>query len=293
MVTKMDEYKVLVTGSKGQVGAEIVELLKREGFTVYGYGRDVLDVKNLEQVENLMHTVNPNVVIHSAAYTNVDKAESEENIAFSVNAYGTRNIAVASEQIGAKLVYLSTDFVFDGAEEEPYNEFTSTNPLSVYGKSKLAGEQFVQHFHSRFFIVRTSWVFGKYGKNFVQTMLQLALRNQPLTVVDDQLGSPTYAHDLAKIILQLIQTNKFGVYHVSNAGECSWFDFAEAIFKEANLDVTLTPCKSKDYIQQAQRPAYSVLDNMALRINGFQELRHWKEALKEYIQINKVDLLGK
>jgi dTDP-4-dehydrorhamnose reductase len=202
-----------------------------------------------------------------------------------VNAYGTRNVVVASEHIGAKFVYISTDYVFDGTANVPYNEFAFTNPINVYGKSKLAGEQFVRDLHSKFFIIRTSWVYGKHGNNFVKTMLKLAQEQKQLFVVDDQIGCPTYAVDLARCIFQLIQTEKYGVYHISNSGHCSWYEFAKAIFEEASINIVVNPCKTKDYPRPAQRPPYSVLDHMALRLNGFKELRHWREALKECIKV--------
>jgi len=281
----MNKQKILVTGAKGQLGTDMVKLLKDMEYEVYGYGRAELDITDFQQVKSVIDHIHPNVVIHAAAYTKVDAAESEPDQAFLVNAYGTRNIVVASEYIGAKFVYISTDYVFDGTANVPYNEFAFTNPISVYGKSKLAGEQFVRDLHSKFFIIRTSWVYGKHGNNFVKTMLKLAQEQKELFVVDDQIGCPTYAVDLASCIFQLIQTEKYGVYHISNSGHCSWYEFAKAIFEEANVNIVVNPCKTKDYPRLAQRPPYSVLDHMALRLNGFKELRHWREALKEFIKV--------
>jgi dTDP-4-dehydrorhamnose reductase len=281
----MSRQKILVTGAKGQLGTEMVKLLKDMEYEVCGYGRAELDITNFEQVKNVIDHIHPNVVIHAAAYTKVDAAECEPDQAFLVNAYGTRNIAVTSERIGAKFVYISTDYVFDGTANVPYNEFAFTNPINVYGESKLAGEQFVRDLHSKFFIIRTSWVYGKHGNNFVKTMLKLAQEQKELFVVDDQIGCPTYVVDLASCIFQLIQTEKYGVYHISNSGHCSWYEFAKAIFEEANVNIVVNPCKTKDYQRPAQRPMYSVLDHMALRLNGFKELRHWREALKEFIKV--------
>lgn len=281
----MNKQKILVTGAKGQLGTEMVKLLKEMKYEVYGYGRAELDITDFQQVKNVIDHIRPNIVIHAAAYTKVDAAESEPDQAFFVNAYGTRNVTVASEHIGAKLVYISTDYVFDGTANVPYNEFAFTNPINVYGKSKLAGEQFVRDLHSKFFIIRTSWVYGKHGNNFVKTMLKLAQEQKQLFVVDDQIGCPTYAVDLVSCIFQLIQTEKYGVYHISNSGHCSWYEFAKAIFEEANVNIVVNPCKTKDYPRPARRPPYSVLDHMALRLNGFKELRHWREALKEFIKV--------
>ena len=275
--------KVVVTGAKGQLGTDLVHLLADRGYEVYGYGREELDITNFDQVKQVISEVNPDVVIHAAAYTKVDLAESEPDKAFLINAYGTRNVVVASEAVGTKLVYVSTDYVFDGTVNVPYNEFAPTNPLSVYGKSKLAGEQFVRDLHSKFFIVRTSWVYGKYGNNFVKTMLKLAQERDELMVVHDQVGCPTYTVDLANCILELIQTEKYGIYHVSNSGHCSWYEFAKAIFEEAGIKVKVNPCTTKDFPRPAPRPACSVFEHMALKLNGFSEMREWREALKEFI----------
>jgi dTDP-4-dehydrorhamnose reductase len=276
--------KVVVTGAKGQLGTDLVDLLTDRGYEVYGYGRKELDITNFDQVYQVINNVTPDVVIHAAAYTKVDLAESEPDQAFLVNAYGTRNVSVASEAVGAKLVYVSTDYVFDGTANTPYNEFSPTNPMSVYGKSKLAGEQFVRDLHSKFFIVRTSWVYGKNGNNFVKTMVKLARERDELKVVNDQVGCPTYTVDLANCILELIQTEKYGIYHVSNSGHCSWYEFAKAIFEEAGIEVKVNPCTTKDFPRPAPRPAYSVLEHMALRLNGFKEMPNWRDSLKSYLE---------
>jgi dTDP-4-dehydrorhamnose reductase len=279
--------KVIVTGAKGQLGTDLVHLLADRGYEVYGCGREELDITNFDQVKQVISEVRPDVVVHAAAYTKVDLAESEPDQAFLINAYGTRNVAVVSEAIGAKLVYISTDYVFDGTANVPYNEFAPTNPLSVYGKSKLAGEQFVRNLHSKFFIVRTSWVYGKHGNNFVKTMLKLVQERDELMVVDDQVGCPTYTVDLANCILELIQTEKYGVYHVSNSGHCSWYEFAKAIFEEAGIKIKVNPCTTKDFPRPAPRPSYSVFDHMSLRLNGFNDMKHWREALREFIRAKK------
>lgn len=275
--------KIVVTGAKGQLGTDLVHLLADRGYEVYGYGREELDITNFDQVKQVIAEVRPDVVIHAAAYTKVDLAESEPDKAFLINAYGTRNVAVSSEAVEAKLVYISTDYVFDGTANVPYNEFAPTNPISVYGKSKLAGEQFVRDLHSKFFIMRTSWVYGKNGNNFVNTMLKLAEERDELIVVHDQVGCPTYTVDLANCILELIQTEKYGIYHVSNSGYCSWYEFAKAIFEEARIEVKVNPCTTEDFPRPAPRPAYSVFEHMALKLNGFSEMREWREALKEFI----------
>lgn len=276
--------KVLVTGAKGQLGRDLVSLLSQNNFEVYGYGRDELDITNIDNVEQVFNEVKPDIVIHSAAHTKVDLAESEPDQAYLINGIGTRNISLFAEKVGAKLVYVSTDYVFDGTATKPINEFTPTNPQGIYGKSKLAGEHFVRDLHSRFFIVRTSWVYGEHGGNFVKTMLNLAQENKSLKVVADQVGCPTYTKDLAKTILEIMQTEKYGIYHVSNSGQCSWYEFAVAIFEEAGLQPDVSPCSTEEFPRPAPRPAYSVFDHMALRLNGFNEVRHWREALREFIE---------
>jgi len=278
--------KVLITGANGQLGKELVELFTEKGFEVYGFGRDKMDITNEVQVQEMISTLKPNIVLHSAAHTQVDLAESEPEQAFLINAYGTRNVAVAAEEVGAKLVYVSTDYVFDGTNDEPYNEFSPTSPLGVYGKSKLAGEQFVRDLHSKFFIVRTSWVYGKHGANFVKTMLKLGKEREELSVVGDQRGCPTYTLDLANAILELVDTQKYGVYHVSNSGSCSWYEFAKEIFKISKMEVQVKPCTTADFPRPAARPANSVFEHMSIKLNNFSSIRHWREALNSFLKNN-------
>ncbi|MGR6337100.1 dTDP-4-dehydrorhamnose reductase [Priestia megaterium] len=276
--------KVLITGANGQLGKELVELFTETGFEVYGFGRDKMDITNQEQVQEVISTLKPNIILHSAAHTQVDLAESEPEQAFSINAYGTRNVAVAAEAVGAKLVYVSTDYVFDGTNDEPYNEFSPTSPLGVYGKSKLAGEQFVRDLHSKFFIVRTSWVYGKYGANFVKTMLKLGGERKELSVVSDQIGCPTYTLDLANAILELVNSEKYGIYHISNSGSCSWYELAKEIFKEAKMEIKVIPCTTAEFPRPAARPAYSVLEHMSIELNQFSSIRSWREGLSAFIK---------
>jgi dTDP-4-dehydrorhamnose reductase len=276
--------KVLITGANGQLGKELVEYFSNKNdFEVIGYGRQELDITNQDQVDKLFLKIKPNIVIHTAAYTKVDLAESDADQAYLVNSIGTRNVAVAAEIIGSKLVYISTDYVFDGTSGEPYNEFMLTSPIGVYGKSKLAGEQFVRDFHSKFFIVRTSWVFGKHGNNFVKTMINLGREKEKLSVVNDQNGCPTYTFDLAVCLYELVKTSKYGVYHVSNSGSCTWYEFAKAIFEEAKIKVELIPCTTKEFPRPAPRPINSVFDHMALKLNNFTPMKHWKDSLSEFM----------
>ncbi|WP_212960080.1 dTDP-4-dehydrorhamnose reductase [Cohnella xylanilytica] len=275
--------KVIVTGANGQLGMDVVNCFGKMGSQVYGLSHQELDVTNNKQVVEVFETINPDVIIHCGAYTKVDLAESEPENAYLVNAYGTRNIAVAAEACGAKLVYVSTDYVFNGGGRVPYHEFDDTDPIGVYGRSKLAGEEFVRQLHSRWFIVRTSWVFGLHGNNFVKTMLQLAQVRDILSVVHDQIGCPTYTVDLAQTIAEIIGTTNYGTYHVSNSGQCSWFEFAKEIFEKADIPINVIPVTTEEFPRPAKRPAYSVLDHMALRLNGFKEPRHWKDALSSFL----------
>lgn len=275
--------KILVTGANGQLGQDTVKVFGIN-HEVYGFGRDQLDITKERQCLDVLESLKPDVVIHSAAYTAVDLAETEEDTAYTINAIGTRNLTVASEKVGAKLCYISTDYVFDGTGTKPYREYDNTNPQSVYGKSKRAGELLVQTLSSKYFIVRTSWVYGLYGANFVKTMLKLAQDRDTLRVVNDQFGSPTYTVDLANFLEQLIQTERYGIYHASNSGVCTWFDFASAIFEESGKQMEVIPCSTEEFPRPAPRPSYSAMEHLAIRTNGFEDLRPWREGLKAFLE---------
>ncbi|MDN4066527.1 dTDP-4-dehydrorhamnose reductase [Paenibacillus vini] len=281
--------KVLVTGAAGQLGADVVSTLEMAGHLVFPCDRDALDITDFEACLEKIQEFTPEVVIHCAAYTAVDQAEKEVDTAYAVNAVGTRNMVLASEHVGAKFCYISTDYVFDGMSEMPYHEYDNTNPQSIYGKSKRAGEMLVQNLSSAFFIVRTSWVYGLHGKNFVKTMLRLGEQQPSLKVVDDQKGSPTYTADLAEFLLELIQTEKYGIYHASNTETCTWFEFAQAIFSEARIilgkdfPVQVNPCTTEEYPLPAPRPRNSVLEHISIRTNGLNDFRPWREGLRDFI----------
>ncbi|MGX5437184.1 dTDP-4-dehydrorhamnose reductase [Bacillus thuringiensis] len=276
--------KILVTGAKGQLGQDVVSLLKEQTCEVFGFGREELNIADEKQVSEKVLLIQPNIIIHTAAYTQVDQAESDEEAAFKVNAEGTKYLAQAAEAVGAKFCYISTDYVFDGTKDTPYKADDQTNPQTVYGKSKLVGEQYTQEYCSKSYIVRTSWVFGLYGNNFVKTMLRLAEENKELGIVHDQVGSPTYTTDLARFIISLVQTDKYGVYHGSNSGVCSWYEFAKEIFKQSNIEIVVNPLKTEDFPRPAARPKYSVLDKGMIEENGFESFQNWKEALKDFLK---------
>ena len=283
--------KVLVTGANGQLGRDVVLLLEKEGHSVLACDRDRMDITNQAQCNEVISSYYPEVVVHCAAYTAVDAAETDIDGAYKVNAVGTRNVTVAAEKAGAKLIYISTDYVFDGNSLNPYQEYDDTNPQSVYGKSKRAGELLVQSLSSKWFVVRTSWVYGLYGKNFVKTMLKLGQEKPKLQVVHDQKGSPTYTVDLAGFILELMQTEMYGVYHASNSDTCTWYEFTQAIFEEARsvggifIQAQLEPCTTDQFPRPAPRPRNSVMDHLSIRTNGLADIRPWREGLREFISL--------
>ncbi|RAW10893.1 dTDP-4-dehydrorhamnose reductase [Paenibacillus taichungensis] len=282
--------KVLVTGANGQLGRDVVLLLEKAGHGVLACDRDQMDITNQAQCKEVISSYHPEVIIHCAAYTAVDAAEKDVDGAYKVNAVGTRNVAVAAEKVGAKLIYISTDYVFDGNSAIAYQEYDNTNPQSVYGKSKRAGEWLVQSLCSKWFVVRTSWVYGLYGNNFVKTMLKLGQEKPKLQVVYDQKGSPTYTVDLAVFLIELMVTDMYGIYHASNRGDCTWYGFTQAIFDEArttggiSIQAELEPCTTEQFPRPAPRPAHSVMDHLSIRTNGLTDLRPWQEGLRDFIR---------
>ncbi|MDK2799774.1 MAG: dTDP-4-dehydrorhamnose reductase [Clostridiales bacterium] len=278
--------KVLVTGANGQLGYDVVERLKKLNIEHIGVDRQDFDLTNEEQTKSFILNHKPDVVIHCAAYTAVDKAERERDLCYAVNMLGTKYIAQACKEIDAKMIYISTDYVFDGEKEEPYEVTDTPNPINYYGLAKYLGEQEVQKNLDKFFIVRTSWIFGKKGNNFVKTMLKLGQERKEIKVVYDQVGSPTYTYDLAKLLWDMMQTDKYGIYHATNEGYCSWYEFACEIFKVAGMDdVKVIPIKSEEYLTKAVRPKYSKLSKDKLELKGFIRLPNWKDALKKYINV--------
>ena len=276
--------RILVTGASGQLGYDVERELERRGIEHLGTSSRELDITDREAVERLMESYRPDAVIHCAAYTKVDLAEDEPERCWAVNADGTRNVAAACRRTGAKLLYISTDYVFPGTGERSYETGDPTGPVNTYGRSKLAGELAVQSLLEKYFIVRISWVFGKNGNNFVKTMLRLAETRTELTVVCDQIGSPTYTADLAPLLCDMVQTERYGVYHATNEGTCAWSEFAEAIFELAGRQVVVHPIPTSAYPTRAARPLNSRMSKECLHSNGFQELPEWKNALARYLK---------
>lgn len=287
--------KILITGSKGQLGNELQNIIKTgeaeigviseelKNSEVVALDVEDLDITKLEQVKEVLNSIKPDVVINCAAATNVDGCESNQDLAFKINAIGPRNLAMVCEEIEAKIVQVSTDYVFSGVGEKSLTEYDLTAPYSVYGKTKLMGEEFVREFSSKYFVVRTSWLYGYVGHNFVYTMMRLGKERESLNVVNDQKGNPTHANDLAYHILKLIETEEYGVYHCTGEGECTWYEFAKLIMELSGRKCTVNPCTSDEYKTPAKRPEYSSLDNMMLRCTVGNEMRNWQDALKSFM----------
>lgn len=278
--------KIAVTGSDGMLGYDIqkvftdVELI---AFTLRDF-----DITDLDKSVSKIKEIKPDYLIHAAAYTDVDGSELNPEKAYLVNGIGTRNIAMACEETHCPIIYISTDYVFDGTKKEPYNEWDIPNPVNKYGLSKLLGEHFVTSLTNRFYIVRTSWLYGKHGKNFVDTIIKLLTEKEHLDVVNDQISSPTYTYDLAVKLRELIGKG-YGIYHITNTSQCSWFEFAVEIAKLLkNSKTKIQPITSDKLNRSAKRPAFSVLGNTLLRLEGLKELRHWKDALKDYLAQGKL-----
>lgn len=279
--------KVLITGANGQLGHDVVLELKRRGHTPVITDREEMDITDRESVNEFMENAMPEAVIHCAAYTAVDRAEEDVAACRLINADGTRNIAEACARINSKLMYISTDYIFDGEGERPWEpDDKVTVPLNVYGQTKYEGEIAVRENVERFFIVRIAWVFGINGSNFIKTMLRLGRQNGAVKVVNDQIGSPTYTEDLAVLLCDMIETDKYGCYHATNEGFCSWYDFACEIFKAAGMDnVTVTPVSSEEFPVKAKRPHNSRMSKDKLDANGFKRLPAWQDAVKRYVEL--------
>ena len=276
--------KYLVTGYKGQLGYDVVRELKKRNIAdsdIYPMDINDMDITNRDEVMTKVNEIKPDVIFHNAAWTNVDGAEDMKEACEKVNYLGAKNMADAAKAVGAKIVYISTDYVFDGTKDGMYEVDDKPNPLSVYGKTKYQGEEAVREYEKHF-IVRISWVFGINGKNFVRTMLKLSESRNELNVVADQVGSPTYTVDLAKLLVDMVNTEKYGTYHANNEGFCSWAEFAKYIFDSSNINMTVNAIKTSEYPQKATRPLNSKLSKKSLDEAGFNRLPDWKNAVDRY-----------
>jgi dTDP-4-dehydrorhamnose reductase len=281
----MSTMKLLVTGAGGMLGQALVPCLKARGHNVSGLPKEELDVTNFQQVQSVLAATKPELILHCGAYTKVDQAESEPALAFHINGYGTENLAVACNALNIPMLYVSSDYVFDGEQNHPYNTWDATRPLSIYGKSKLAGEKAVMRHLQRFYIVRTSWLYGPYGKNFVETIISMAEQKKPLRVVSDQHGTPTCTLSLSELIADLIETKRYGVYHAADEGVTNWYEFAKAIVASYKVDVQ--PIETKDMPRPATRPKYSVMDKTTLLNTIGRESIPWRESLQTYLDLRK------
>lgn len=280
--------KVLVTGVKGQLGYDVMNELAKRGIEGIGVDVDEMDITDAAACQRVITQAKPDAVIHCAAYTAVDVAEEQEALCRRVNGEGTRNIAEVCRDLDLKMMYISTDYVFNGQGERPWEPDDKREPLNAYGRSKYEGELAVEELVKKFFTVRIAWVFGVNGKNFIKTMLRLGKERGAVSVVADQVGSPTYTYDLARLLVDMIQTEKYGRYHATNEGLCSWYEFAVEIFKQAGMEVEVTPVSTKEYTaqypNQAKRPMNSRISKVKLSENGFERLPSWQDALSRYLK---------
>lgn len=276
--------KVLVTGVKGQLGYDVVNELTKRGHIAIGTDIEEMDITNADSVDAVIKENVPDAVIHCAAYTAVDAAEDNAKLCRKINAEGTQNIANVCKELDIKMTYISTDYVFDGEGERPWEPDDERTPLNVYGQTKYEGELAVQNTVDKYFIVRIAWVFGVNGKNFIKTMLNLGKTRDSLTVVNDQFGSPTYTFDLARLLVDMVETDKYGIYHATNEGICTWYEFACEIFKQAGMDVKVSPVSSAEYPAKAKRPSNSRMSKEKLTENGFEKLPTWQDALSRYLK---------
>lgn len=277
--------KVLVTGITGQLGFDVMAELQRRKIEAVGAARRDFDLTDDAAIENFIKLHNPDAVIHCAAYTAVDKAEDETETAMQINGHATEVIAQTCKDIDAKMIYISTDYVFPGIGDMPHKVADPKDPPNVYGRSKLAGEEAVIKNLDKYFIVRISWVFGVNGKNFVKTMLRLSETKDKLTVVNDQIGSPTYTADVAPLLVDMVQTDKYGIYHATNEGFCSWAEFAAEIFRQAGAKTEIIPVPSSEYPTKAVRPKNSRLSKQKLDSAGFKRLPNWEDAVKRFLSV--------
>lgn len=275
--------KVFVTGVKGQLGFDVMNELKKRGHEAIGVDIEEMDITDEESVNRVIKAAAPDAVIHCAAYTAVDAAEDNEELCRKVNATGTRYIAKVCRELDIKMMYISTDYVFNGQGTRPWEPDDKREPLNVYGQTKYEGELAIEETLEKYFTVRIAWVFGVNGKNFIKTMLNLGKTRDKLTVVADQIGSPTYTYDLARLLVDMIETEKYGRYHATNEGLCSWYEFACEIFKQAGMNVTVEPVSSDQFPVKAKRPMNSRISKDKLDENGFVRLPSWQDALARYL----------
>lgn len=280
--------KVLVTGVNGQLGYDVIRELKKRGVACLGADKDDFDIVDFDSTNKFITEYNPDAVIHCAAYTAVDQAEIDRDSCYAVNVTGTQNIANSCRKIGSTLIFISSDYVFPGVGEQFYKTTDETGPLNYYGQTKVIAENVIRKILNNYFIIRTSWAFGINGTNFVKTILRLAMENSQLNVIADQIGSPTYTVDLSQLICNMLETDKYGIYHATNEGVCSWAEFASEIIKLTDLSTKINFVSSNQYKTIAKRPLNSRLSKNSLTKNGFKHLPDWHDALRRYMKELKI-----
>jgi len=283
--------KIVILGANGQLGNEFKTFLKDKA-EIFAFDHKELDILDLSNLINKFFDLSPEVVINCAAYTKVDQAEKEKDFAYQINALGAKNVSFASLKVKAKVIYFSTDYVFDGAKNSPYTELDKPNPLSIYGKSKLFGEEFTKQVNPNHLILRISWLYGINGSNFVKTIVRLAKEKGELKVVNDQIGTPTYTLDVVKQTWKLIQEDSVGLYHSTNIGQTTWFEFAQKIIKQLDLNAKVLPIKTIEFPALAKRPSFSALENYLLQIENKNIMRNWEEAFNDFINKYKNEILN-
>jgi len=279
--------KALVTGSAGMLAHDLIPCLQGRGFEVIAPPEDKLDITNLSVVKAAVDNIKPELIVNCAAYTRVDDAEKEEQQALTVNGLAVQNLCVLCQAHDIPLVHFSTDYVFDGTKASPYTIYDETKPINAYGRSKLLGEKYMLWLLSKFYLIRTSWLFGLHGKNFIETMLELGKKQKQVSVVTDQRGCPTWTRHLAETTVALVETGRYGIYHVTNSEPTTWFDFTKEIFRLSGINTKVSPLTSEQYPRPAKRPLNGVLDPFPLKEVLGKEMPSWKEALKEYLQQRK------
>ena len=276
--------RILVTGVKGQLGYDVMNELTKRGHTGIGVDVEEMDITDAAKVEQVIKESEVEAVIHCAAYTAVDAAEDNAELCHKINAEGTENIAKVCKELDLKMIYISTDYVFNGEGTRPWEPDDEREPLNVYGQAKYEGELAVEKYLEKYYIVRIAWVFGVNGKNFIKTMLNLSETHDELSVVNDQIGSPTYTYDLAKLLVDMVETDKYGRYHATNEGLCTWYEFATEIFRQAGKEITVHPVTSDQFPSKARRPHNSRMSKDKLEANGFDRLPTWQDALNRYLK---------
>lgn len=276
--------RILVTGVKGQLGYDVMNELAKRGHTGIGVDVEEMDITNAAKVEQVIKESEVEAVIHCAAYTAVDAAEDNAELCHKINAEGTENIAKVCKELDLKMIYISTDYVFNGEGTRPWEPDDEREPLNVYGQAKYEGELAVEKYLEKYYIVRIAWVFGVNGKNFIKTMLNLSETHDELSVVNDQIGSPTYTYDLARLLVDMVETDKYGRYHATNEGLCTWYEFATEIFRQAGKEITVHPVTSDQFPSKARRPHNSRMSKDKLEANGFDRLPTWQDALNRYLK---------